>query len=154
SQLVSSLSQLKRFGRCSIVRPSAENQENGFMREVPVARTILMATRTVVLASFVALTACARVDQVTPPSASKSVVQAVAVVPANANLTQSTPGAVPSPAGLRACFGGDGNARDVVSNNLGAILGGTTFSAGRFGNAFDFHALNDGISIPNTPSLN
>jgi hypothetical protein len=79
----------------------------------------------------------------------------VAFAPTLANAgPQSTPGAVPAPPGLRACFAGESNALDVVSNNLGVVSGLTNYTGGKFGNAFNFNALMDGVDIAPTASTN
>jgi hypothetical protein len=64
------------------------------------------------------------------------------------------PGAVPSPAGLVACFAGESNVLDVVGNSVGSLVGSTGYAAGRFGSAFDFTSFGGGVDIPNTPALN
>ncbi|HVZ50283.1 MAG TPA: PxKF domain-containing protein [Gemmatimonadaceae bacterium] len=106
--------------------------------------------RTLLAAGILTGAACARVDDINGPS---SRVAAVAVIP-QASLTQSAPGAVPAPAGLRACFSGETSALDVVGNNVGQLMGGASYAPGKFGQGFDFHALGDGIAIPANASLN
>jgi hypothetical protein len=120
-----------------------------------LGRAFSKATRFAVLASFVAFTACARVDEPTTPKSAESASTAIAFSPTLANFGgESVPGAVPSPAGLVACFAAENNPLDVVSNTLGALAGGTGFALGKFGQAFNFTALNDGVIIANTPALN
>ena len=48
---------------------------------------------------------------------------------------------------------GDGNATDIMGNNDGALLNGTTFTTGKVGQAFSFDGGNDYISVPDDPSL-
>ena len=106
------------------------------------------------LPALALLSACTRVDSVSAP-VSPPPPSAVAFVGRIANLTGSTPGAVPAPPGLKACFAGEANANDVVSNNAGVLRGATSYSAsGRFGQAFAFGALGDGIVVPANASLN
>lgn len=106
-----------------------------------------------ILPAILFATACSGVDQISAPVAappSHGVIQ----VGSSGNLTQSVPGAVPSPAGLKACFAGEANAKDVVSSNTGALSGATSYTAGRFGQAFDFTTINDGVTIPTSATLN
>lgn len=115
----------------------------------------MKATRFAVLASFVAFTACARVDEPTTPRGAEVASTAVAFTPTLANFGgPSVPGAVPSPAGLVACFAAENNVLDVVGNNVGTLVGTTGYAAGRFGTAFDFTSLGGGVDIPNAPALN
>lgn len=107
-------------------------------------------------ATFALLAACGRTDRIVAPDGSSLSPQgarpeaAVAFAPMIANLT----GPVPSPAGLRACFAAESNGNDVVNGNIGALSGGTSYSAGRFGQAFDFQALGQGVFVPASASLN
>ena len=113
------------------------------------------ASMKALLPALALLSACTRVDSVSAPVSSPPVPTAVAFVGRTANLTGSTPGAVPAPAGLKACFAGEANAKDVVSNNLGGLRGATTYAAGgRFGQAFALGALGGGIVVPANASLN
>ena len=112
---------------------------------------------TLSLIAVATLASCARVDRVTAPTdqapsaaAAKSLPVAISLAPSFANLT----GPVPAPPGLRACFAGENNGLDVVSNNVGVRTGVGLYGAGRFGNAFDFTALYDGVEVPASASLN
>lgn len=117
----------------------------------------MTATRNLIsgIVTIVALAACGTTDVVAPGDATANAnaarpEAAVTFAPLIANLT----GPVPSPAGLRACFAAESNAIDVVSGNVGALSGATTFSAGRFGNAFDIQALGQGVYVPPSATLN
>lgn len=99
-----------------------------------------------------AVAACSGIDDVKSP-AMRTSATAIVATPL-ASLSQSVPGAVPSPAGLRACFAGESNAIDVVSNNAGTLSGTAGYAPGKFGQAFDFRALGDGVTVPTSASLN
>lgn len=51
------------------------------------------------------------------------------------------------PAGLVAWWRGDGDATDVAGGFTGTLVGGTTFAAGKVGNAFEFDGVDDGVDI-------
>jgi hypothetical protein len=108
-----------------------------------------------VMAVAATMAACRNADEVTTPDRNAQADNSVvAIAPQSANLgTSSVTGAVPSPAGLRACWAGENNALDVVAGNLGATSGGG-YTGGKFGQAFNFLALGDGIDIANSPSIN
>jgi|GEM_PF-2142216 len=118
-------------------------------------RTFTVRTIAVVAALFVA--GCARVDQVNAPAARNDAPAGITMLAPSATSLigpPSVPGAVPAPPGMRACFAGDGNGLDIVSNNVGVATGTASFTAGIFGQAFDFLALGDGYTVQPSPSLN
>ena len=110
------------------------------------------------LIAIAAVAACAQVDRISAPVGSQkkastaSGTGAVLLFPTFANA-ESTPGAVPAPAGLRACFAGEGNALDVVSGNVGVKSGAGGYVPGRFGQAFNFDSIEDGVAVPPSASL-
>ena len=114
-------------------------------------------TRIVSLVAIATVAACAQVDRISAPVGSRTKAAepqdgAVALFPMFANA-ESTPGAVPAPVGLRACFAGEGNALDVVSGNVGVKSGAAGYVPGRFGLAFNFDSLDDGVAVPPDSSL-
>jgi hypothetical protein len=137
------------------MRPIALNVES-LMREVSVASTFLRARGAASLVALITIAACQSADEVTTPSRNASAENsAVALVPQFANFgSPSVPGAVPAPPGLRACWSAENNPIDVVSNNVGALSGTAGYTAGRFGQGFNFLALHDGINVPSHPSIN
>jgi PKD repeat protein len=69
-----------------------------------------------------------------------------------------TPGSVaPSclapPSGLVSWWKGEGNANDLVGSNSGTLQGAASFSAAEVGQGFTFGSDGDGVTIPNSPSL-
>ena len=60
----------------------------------------------------------------------------------------------PAPSGLVAWWPGEGNANDIVGTNNGTLQGGTTFTNGEVGQAFNFDGVANYVSVPNSPSLN
>ncbi|MBI3568688.1 MAG: hypothetical protein HY084_10875 [Gemmatimonadetes bacterium] len=61
-------------------------------------------------------------------------------------------GTSPSPAGLIACYGGDGNANDVVGGHNASVTGTVSYTAGVFGQAFSIGAVDADIVAPASPS--
>ena len=57
------------------------------------------------------------------------------------------------PSGLVAWWPGNGNANDVVNGNNGTLMNGTTYGAGKDGQAFLLDGVNDYISIPDSSAL-
>ena len=110
-----------------------------------------------VLLSLMLVAACGRASDVTGPNASAKPVsfsRFIASPSSRSNLVVVTPGSTaPSPSGLRACYAGEGNATEVVSKQNGVVGSGVAFSAGRFGQAFDFSANNQHVDIPANPIL-
>jgi len=49
---------------------------------------------------------------------------------------------------------GENNANDTRGANNGSLQNGTTFAAGRVGQAFSFDGVDDSVSLPNNSSLN
>ena len=60
----------------------------------------------------------------------------------------------PTPSGLVAWWPGEGNANDIVGNNNGILVGGTTFTAGEVGQAFHFDGVSGTVSVPSSSELN
>lgn len=60
---------------------------------------------------------------------------------------------IPAPAGLVACWTGEGDAADAVAGLTGNILGAVSFAPGRFGQAFSFDALGGDVMVAPTPVL-
>jgi hypothetical protein len=116
----------------------------------------VMRTRFVLL-SLMLLAACGRASDITGPNPmakEASVARFIAPPSFRSNLVVVTPGStVPSPSGLRACYAGEGNAAEVVSKQNGIVGSGVTFSAGRFGQAFDFSALGQRVDIPASSTM-
>lgn len=54
-------------------------------------------------------------------------------------------------AGLVSQWKGEGNANDSAGSNNGTLVNGTTFAAGKVGQAFSFDGSNDYINIPDPP---
>ena len=59
---------------------------------------------------------------------------------------------VTPPSGMVSWWPGDGNANDIAGSNTGTLQGGTTFTAGKVGQAFQF-ANGSSVSVPASPSL-
>jgi hypothetical protein len=116
-----------------------------------ILKEAVMRARSVLL-SLTVLAACGRVSDVTGPNAAAKKVsfsRFIAPPSSRSNLVVVTQGStVPSPSGLRACYAGEGNATDVVSKQNGVVGVGVAFSAGRFGQAFDFSAVNEHVDVP------
>ena len=62
-------------------------------------------------------------------------------------------GCVPVPLNQVAWFKAENNANDSQGANNGALQGGATFAAGRVGQAFNFPAFGDFVSVPDSASL-
>lgn len=60
----------------------------------------------------------------------------------------------PPPSGMAGWWPGDGNARDIQGGNNGALLNGTTFAAGKVGQAFSFDGVDDYVAVPHNNNLN
>ena len=54
----------------------------------------------------------------------------------------------PPASGLIAWWPGDGNAFDIVANNLGSLMNGATFTNGLVGPAFQLDGVNDFVEVP------
>src|SRR5712664_4082698 len=50
------------------------------------------------------------------------------------------------PPGVVAWWPAEGNAKDIVANYDGVIVGGTTFSGGKDGQAFSFNGVNNAVT--------
>ncbi len=59
---------------------------------------------------------------------------------------------LPPPANMAGWWSGDGNANDIVGNNHGTLQNGTTFFAGKVGQAFSFDGTDDFVEVPDHPS--
>jgi hypothetical protein len=73
----------------------------------------------------------------------------------NDNSTKLAPEAcVASPSDLVSWYRAEGNANDSQGTNHGTLQNGTTFEAGKVGQAFSFDGIDDVVSIPDNSSLN
>jgi hypothetical protein len=54
----------------------------------------------------------------------------------------------PPPSGLVGWWTGDGTTMDVMNINNGTLVGGTTYAPGEVGQAFQFSAVGDQVSVP------
>ena len=69
--------------------------------------------------------------------------------------TRNIGGAIPPPEGMVSWWPGDGNAQDIWDGNHGVLVGGTTFTGGKVGQAFSFdNSLNSGVLVADSPNLN
>ncbi len=59
---------------------------------------------------------------------------------------------VAPPSGMVSWWPGDGNANDIVGTNNGTLVNGTSFAAGKVGQAFSFDGLDDGFEVTLSPS--
>ena len=59
----------------------------------------------------------------------------------------------PPPANMVSWWGAEGNARDGLGNNDGALQGGVAFAAGQVGQAFNFDGSTGYVEMPDSPSL-
>ncbi len=101
-------------------------------------------------ALVVLATACYRGIDTTAPRIEQA--QAVVSAPAGPSFLV---GPSVAPAGLMACWPGEGNAHDVANGNDGAVSSsGASFAAGKFGQAFSFDALGGDVRIPASTMLN
>jgi hypothetical protein len=71
----------------------------------------------------------------------------VEIVPLN------TTNCVPTPSGLLSWWTANGTGNDLVGPNHGTPVGGVAFADGRYGQAFDFDGINDGVNVADSPSL-
>ncbi|MBK6722461.1 MAG: LamG domain-containing protein [Acidobacteria bacterium] len=55
---------------------------------------------------------------------------------------------------MAAWYKGEGNANDEFGVNNGSLIGGTTFTSGKVGQAFSFDGGGDGMRAPDHPALN
>jgi len=60
---------------------------------------------------------------------------------------------VPPPAGLVSWWPGEGNANDIFGSNNGTLVNGTTFAAGKVGQAFSLDGATDYVQVPNHSAL-
>ena len=60
---------------------------------------------------------------------------------------------VSPPSGLVAWWPGEGDARDIIGTNNGALMGGVTFVTGEVGMAFSFDGSSGYIAVSNTSSM-
>jgi len=101
-------------------------------------------------ALVVLATACYRGIDTTAPRLEQA--QAVVSAPVGPSFLV---GPSVAPAGLAACWPGEGNARDIANGNDGAVSSsGASFAAGKFGQAFSFDALGGDVRIPASTMLN
>jgi RHS repeat-associated protein len=60
---------------------------------------------------------------------------------------------VPAPSGLKAWWSGNGHSRDLVAENNGQFLSGTTFAPGKVSLGWKFDGVNDVVRVPAGPNL-
>ncbi|MEW6157004.1 MAG: immunoglobulin domain-containing protein, partial [Verrucomicrobiota bacterium] len=72
----------------------------------------------------------------------------------SAVLTVREPVCTPIPEGLIAWWAGEGNAEDRNGRNHGNLRNGTSFAAGKVGQAFNLDGIDDDIIVPNSIILN
>jgi hypothetical protein len=60
---------------------------------------------------------------------------------------------VQPPAGLVSWWPGDGDASDIQDGNDGTLVNGTTFTAGKVGQAFSFDGVDDFVQVSDSPSF-
>jgi hypothetical protein len=113
------------------------------VREIAVLRSRII--KPLLLIAFIA--ACGKLADVTGPRATGLKVRAN-------RATSSVVDPASTPAGLRACWGAEGNAVDSVSAHVGAVSGGVTYGPGRYGQAFWFQNGDADITIANDSVLN
>ncbi len=58
------------------------------------------------------------------------------------------------PTGMVSWWPGAGNTNDVKDGNSGSLVGGTTFAAGKVGNAFQLDGIDDHVLVTNSANLN
>lgn len=61
---------------------------------------------------------------------------------------------VTAPTNMVSWWPAEGNANDIQDGNHGTLVNGTTFAAGKVGQAFSFDGMNDRVDVPFSPSLN
>lgn len=61
---------------------------------------------------------------------------------------------ITSPENKVSWWKGEGNPNDSVGTNNGSLVGGTTYTAGRVGQAFTLNGTNAGVTIPHNTNLN
>lgn len=71
----------------------------------------------------------------------------VEIVPLN------TTNCVPVPTGMIAWWTGNGNGTDLVGDHHGAPVGDLAFTDGRYGQAFNFDGMDDGVNVTDALSL-
>ena len=64
------------------------------------------------------------------------------------------PASIEPPAGMVSWWTGDGHANDIVDGNDGTLEGGTTFTGGMVGQAFNFDSDDDRVTIAHNQNLN
>jgi sugar lactone lactonase YvrE len=71
----------------------------------------------------------------------------------NVEVRLATPNAVPAPAGLVAWWRAEGDAKDVLGRNDGALLNGTTFETGEVGQSFKLNGVDNFVQVKNPVGL-
>ncbi len=97
------------------------------------------------LIAFIA--ACGKLADVTGPRGTATKLRAM-------RATSSVVDPASTPAGLRACWGAEGNAVDSVTAHVGAVSGGVSYGPGRYGQAFWFQDIDADVAIANDSILN
>jgi len=72
----------------------------------------------------------------------------------HSTLDAQSQNCVSPPSGLVSWWPGDGNANDIWEGNEGTLVGGTTYTAGMVGPAFDLNGIDAGVTIPHRNDLN
>lgn len=62
-------------------------------------------------------------------------------------------GCAPLPSGIISWWGGDNNALDIIGDNDGTLVNGTTYSAGVVGQAFDLDGTDDYVQVASPSGL-
>ena len=60
---------------------------------------------------------------------------------------------ITSPENKISWWKGEGNPNDTVGSNNGTLVGGTTYTAGKVGQAFNLNGTNSGVTIPHNTNL-
>lgn len=60
----------------------------------------------------------------------------------------------PPPSSMVAWWDAEGDASDIIGTNHGTLQNGTTFAAGKVGQAFSFDGADDYVTVPDSPQFN
>ncbi len=105
-----------------------------------------------ILATLLVVAACSKLADVTGPRASR-----VATRPLTTQVSRSSAVAAldnrATPAGLIACWGGEGSAVDSVASRQGTITGNVTFVPGHIGTAFSINDITADITTASDAAL-
>jgi hypothetical protein len=81
---------------------------------------------------------------------------AIALLVSVASATHADPiptNCIPVLSGLVSWWMASDNANDSVGANHGTLVGGMTFAPGKYGQAFNFDGVDDGVNVADSPSL-